>query len=361
MLHAVIMAGGAGTRFWPESRIARPKQLVNLTGGRSMIQATVDRLGAQIPADRVLIVTNERIVPAIRDQLPQLPAQSVIGEPCKRDTAPCVGLAAFWVTRDDPDATMVVMPADHVIQQADAFQDAIGYAASLVEEEPERLVTFGIKPTYPAESFGYIERGSALPMRPGQPPLTFQVTRFREKPDAVTAAEYLASGKFYWNAGIFVWKAKTILDQLARHEPDMHAHLATIAESLGSEAFDEVFRREFSAIEGRSIDYAVMEHAKEVVVVEAPFDWDDMGSWQAMARLRGTDAEGNTIDGKHVGLGTRGTIVRGPQDHLIVTLGLDDCIVVHTNNATLVARKDQEEAIRDVVKRIESEGWSEFL
>jgi mannose-1-phosphate guanylyltransferase len=363
MLHAVIMAGGSGTRFWPASRAALPKQLLDLADGQTMIQSTVARLGTTIPPERVLIVTNQRLVDPVRGQLPQLPAAAVMGEPCRRDTAPCVGLAAFWVTRHDPHATMVVMPADHVIRDADSFQKSIQYAAHLVEEKPGRLVTFGIPPTYPAESFGYIEQGEPLlatALRDDRPP-TFQVARFREKPDAATARQYLESGKFFWNAGIFVWKAQTILNQLQQHEPEMYAHLAAIAKAFGTDEFESVFATEFSAIEGRSIDYAVMEKAEEVVVVRAPFDWDDMGSWQAVGRLRGTDSDGNTLAARHLGIDTHHTIVRGPDDHLIVTLGLENCIVVHTPDATLVARKDCEEQIRDVVKRIEERGWTEFL
>lgn len=362
MLHAVIMAGGAGTRFWPESRGARPKQLLRLAGKRSMIQATVDRLSDVVPADRVLIVTGAALVEEIAAQLPQLPASAILGEPCKRDTAPCIGLAALVVSRDDPEATMAVLPADHVISPAAAFQQAIAQAAQLVERFPGRIVTLGITPTYPAESFGYIERGAPLAETDAGGAIpTFKVVRFREKPDARTAQKYLDSGSFYWNSGIFIWKAKTILDALAERQPKMLAHLQRIAEAHGEPDFDEVFQREFTAIEGISIDYAVMEHATDVVVLDAPFDWDDVGSWQALARLLGTDADGNTIDAKHIGLETRGTIVHSSDEHLIATVGLEDCIIVHTPDATLVANKHQEESIRELVKLIKDRGWEEYL
>ncbi|HEV3418015.1 MAG TPA: mannose-1-phosphate guanylyltransferase, partial [Pirellulales bacterium] len=292
MLHAVIMAGGSGTRFWPESRADRPKQLLALTGPRSMIQETIDRLGSLVPPERTLVVTAARLEKAMRRQLPNLPSGAIIGEPCKRDTAPCIGLAAFRVSRDDPDATLVVMPADHVISPADAFQQAIVQAARLVEQAPDRIVTFGIRPTYPAESFGYIERGAAL-----DEPGTFAVARFREKPPLSIAKEYLAAGNFYWNSGIFIWKARTILEALERHEPEMHGHLRTIAAAERTADFAAVFAREFAAIRGVSIDYAVMEKARNVAVIEAPFEWDDVGSWHAIARLRGVDAQGNTICG----------------------------------------------------------------
>lgn len=363
MLHAVIMAGGSGTRFWPESRDRRPKQLLNLVGERSMIQATVDRLAGLVPPERVLVATNIKLAAAIADQLPQLPAGAILGEPCKRDTAPCIGLAAIRVSRDDHEATMVVLPADHVIRPDGAFQQAIRFAAALVDDQAGRIVTFGIRPTYPAETFGYIERGERLyaQAQSGGQPAAYQVRQFREKPTSDAARRYLESGRFYWNSGIFVWKAATILRALAQHQPDMYAHLERIAAAYGSPDYETVLAREFAAIRGLSIDYAVLEHAADVVVIEAPYDWDDVGSWQALARLRGSDAQGNTIVGRHVGVDTQGTIVRGGRDHLIVTLGLKDCVVVHTPDATLVANKHDEESIRQVVKLIQENGWQEYL
>ena len=362
MLHAVIMAGGSGTRFWPESLRSRPKQLLSLIGPRTLIQQAADRVTGLVGADRQLIVTNARLVDAIASQLPELPRQSIIGEPCKRDTAPCIGLAALLVMRHDPAATMLVMPSDHVIKDKAAFQAAVQLAEALVERSPSRIVTFGIRPSYAAESFGYIERGEPVEASPGAAKApVYRMRQFREKPKADIAREYVASGNFYWNSGIFVWKAGTILDALERHQPEMFARLSTIAKSFGKPGYDEVFKREFEAIRGVSIDYAVMEKADDVVVVEAPFDWDDVGSWQAIARLAGADADGNTVAGKHLGLGTQGSIVRSSGDHLIVTLGIKDCIVVHTPRATLVANKHDEESIRQVVKLMEEQGLHEYL
>jgi mannose-1-phosphate guanylyltransferase len=367
MLHAIIMAGGAGTRFWPESRTRRPKQLLDFAGGRTMIQSTVDRLGNLVPPERVLIVTNRQLVEPIAAQLPQLPPQAILGEPCKRDTAPCIGLAALVVSRHDADATMAVMPSDHVIRSDQQFQAALRFAAKLVETRPERIVTFGIRPTYPAESFGYIQRGQPLAelrdsTSGSEAPKAYEVSRFREKPRVEAARQYLDSGDYYWNAGIFVWKAATILAALRQRQPAMMEHLERIAAALQTPSFDDVFSREFELIRGISVDYAVMEHAREVAVVEAPFEWDDVGSWQALARLRGTDDQGNTIAAsRHLGINTSGTIVRSSGDHLIATLGLKDCLVIHTPDATLVANKHDEEAIRQLVKLIEENGWQEYL
>jgi mannose-1-phosphate guanylyltransferase len=351
----MIMAGGAGTRFWPASRSSSPKQLLNLASDRTMIQATVDRVRGLIPLDRLLIITNQSLVGPMLNQLPDLPKSAILGEPCKRDTAPCIGLAAAIIRGRDPQASMLVMPADHVIQSSQQFQDAVRQAERLLDEDPQRIVTFGIRPTYPAESFGYIERGETLQ------PEVFQVRMFREKPNRATAEQYLQSGNFYWNSGIFLWRAQTIDDALQRLEPEMHSHLAAIADAFGQRQFAETFQKEFAALRGKSIDYAVMEHYQPVVVIEAPFTWDDVGSWQSLSRLRGTDSDGNTVQGRHLGLTTKGCIIRGEPEHLIVTIGMNDCIVVQTADATLVARKQDEESVRKVVDELKARGWDKYL
>jgi mannose-1-phosphate guanylyltransferase len=360
MLHAIVMAGGSGTRFWPASRAALPKQLLPLAGERTLLEDTVARLEGLVPPERVLVVTSARLLDAARRQLPQVPESGLVGEPCKRDTAPCIGLAALLVSRHDPDATMAVMPSDHVIAPAAKFQDAIRQAAALVEAAPGRLVTFGIRPTYPAESFGYIQQGAALAVAPGAAP-AHVVARFREKPPAQVAAEYLAAGDSLWNAGIFVWKAATILAALRERQPDCLAHLERIAAAWDGPDREAVFAREFAAIKGISIDYAVLEHAADVVVIEAPFTWDDLGGWSAVARQRGVDAEGNTIVGRHLGIDSVRTIVHAAGDHLVVTMGLEDMLVVHTPDATLVADRTREEAVRKVVAELEQRGWQEYL
>jgi mannose-1-phosphate guanylyltransferase len=360
MLHAIIMAGGSGTRFWPASRAALPKQLLALASPRTLLQETLSRLDGLVPPDRTLVVTAARLLDAARAQLPALPPASFAGEPCKRDTAPCIGLAALLVSRHDPDAVMAVMPSDHVIGPVDRFQAALRQAAAIVAAEPRRLVTFGIRPTYPAESFGYIQQGAALAVGPGDAP-AHAVARFKEKPPASVAAEYLAAGTYLWNSGIFVWRADTILAALAERQPECLERLRAIASAWDGPHREAVFAAEFAEIKGISIDYAVLEHAPDVAVIEAPFSWDDLGGWSAVARQRGVDERGNTVVGRHLGIETQRTIVHADGGHLVVTLGLQDMLVVHTPDATLVADRTHEEAVRKVVAELERRDWHEFL
>jgi mannose-1-phosphate guanylyltransferase len=366
MLHAIVMAGGSGTRFWPASRAALPKQLLPLAGATTLLEDTVARLDGLVPPERLMIVTSARLLPAVRQQLPAVPEAGLVGEPCKRDTAPCIGLAALLVSRHDPEAIMAVMPSDHCITPAPAFRAAIRQAEALVAAAPDRLVTFGIRPTYPAEGFGYIQEGDSIPSAtPGSGEHSnapvHRVARFKEKPPANVAREYVAAGNYLWNAGIFVWKAATIIEALRRQQPDCLAHLERIAAAWDGPDREGVFATEFAAIKGISIDYAVLEHATDVAVVEAPFTWDDLGGWSAVARQRGGDADGNTVLGKHLGIETMRTIVHSGEDHLVVTMGLEDMLVVHTPDATLVAARTHEEAVRRVVAELEKRGWNEFL
>jgi mannose-1-phosphate guanylyltransferase len=355
--------------------------LLRLVGDTTMLRQTCDRLGGLVPTERRLVLTNRRLVSEVREQLSELAPSAVIGEPYKRDTAPCIGLAALLVCRSDPHATMLVMPSDHVIRPAEQFRFAVEQAVELIEESPKRIVTFGVKPTYPAEVFGYIHRGESLERpvaktprrtepRPkasqagsfqALPAAAFVVQRFQEKPDSATAKEYLDSGEYYWNAGIFVWRASTVLAAVRERQPDMLIHLERIVAAWDTPERDTVFEKEFKAIQPISIDYAVMEHATDVVVIEAPFAWDDLGGWQSLARLTGCNDDGNTIAGKFLGLDTRGSIIRTDDEHLVVALGLTDMIVVHTPNATLIANKHNEEQIRRVVQMLEERGWNEYL
>jgi mannose-1-phosphate guanylyltransferase len=358
MLHAVIMAGGSGTRFWPQSRKQRPKQLLRLAGPRTMIQDTVDRVAGFIHAEQTWVVTNRQQAVETARQLGQVPPDQILIEPCGRNTAPCIGLAAIRLLDRDPNAVMLVMPADHVIGTKPQFEAGVRQAMALVESDPLALVLFGVPPSYPATGFGYIERGKAFANHAA----SFQVASFREKPDRETAEQFVATGMFYWNCGIFVWRADRILQALAEHEPAIHQKLEELKPAIRANNWDNALETLFPEMKSISIDYAVLEQTPGVSVVEAPFSWDDVGSWEALPRLLGEDGHRNTVDGAFCGLETKGCIIRSTvENHLVAAIGMEDCIIVHTPDATLVAKKDNPEAVKELVALIEKAGYGQYL
>ncbi len=358
MLHAVIMAGGSGTRFWPASRRDLPKQFLTLSGDRSLLQQATDRCLPLIKHDQLWIVTGARHAVETGRQLPALPSEHVLIEPCGRNTAPCIGLAAIRVRAADPDAVLLVTPADHVISPTSAFVAAVERAVATVNAAPEKLCLFGIVPNRPATGYGYIERGGPLT---GAPDGVFSVVRFREKPDLATAQQFLAAGNFLWNSGIFVWRADTIIRALQQYQPELHRKLEELSQHCGRDSWHSALERDFPSMPSISIDYAVLEHSRDVCVIEAPFGWDDVGSWAALLRLHQPDADGNIVVGKHCGIGTRNCTIYGNGEHLITTIGLDGCTVVHTPTATLVAKLDDEAQLKDLLKQLEQRGFDGVL
>ncbi len=362
MLHAVIMAGGSGTRFWPQSRRAFPKQFLRFGSDRTLLQETADRCRPFVPIERIWVATGRNHAEETARQLPELDTARVLIEPCGRNTAPCIGLAAIRLLAVDPQAVMLVMPADHWIQPPSDFQRAVERAVAVIDQSPQTLVLFGVPPTYPATGFGYIQRGAALaeashPENSG----AFRVTAFREKPDAATAATYIASGEYFWNCGIFVWRAATILKQIERHAPEIAARLERLESVLGTERWVPTLDAEFAQMPSTSIDYAVLEKASDVCVVSAPFEWDDVGSWLAWSRRMPRDADDNSVDGLFCGVKTSGCIVRSSREHLVTAFGVRDLIIVHTPTATLVADKHDEAALRQLLAELERRGLTEFL
>jgi mannose-1-phosphate guanylyltransferase len=359
MDHAMIMAGGGGTRFWPRSRNHRPKQFLTFAGDRTLLQGTADRLETLIPPERSWVLTGAAHAAVAREQLPHVPAAQVVGEPMGRDTAACIGLGAALIARTDPDATIVVTPADHVIEPTREFERALAAAFGFANDHPQALFTFGIPPTYPATGYGYIHRGGPIGTR-NQVPLS-AVRAFREKPNADLAEQFVASGEYFWNSGIFVWKAATILGELKRQRPKLHAACERIADAWGTPTQDATFRTEYDAVEKISIDFAVMEHAAEVMVVQAPFHWDDVGSWLALERRNPQDVNGNTIQGTHVGLNTTHCVIVGDAGHVVTTIGVSNLLIVHDGDATLVADRREEATVKQLVDELKRRGLEKYL
>ena len=349
MLHAIIMAGGSGTRFWPKSRRDRPKQLLRLTGEETMLQQTVMRIEPLVPRDRILIVTGADQAEATRAQLPDLPPRNVIAEPCPRDTAPCVGLAAGVVSEKDPVGTMIVMPADHVIEPAEAFLATVRAAVSVIDDDPSTLITFGIKPTHPETGYGYIERGPLLEKRDGIP--VHRVVQFREKPDRETAERFVAAGNFAWNSGIFVWRAQTILNELHAHRPMLAAGLEPILRAIGTpgeaETLGAAIPRARAAC--RSIRPSWKRHrtcgCSKFLTGGTTSATGAL--WPAYCNVMppATRSRGNVV-----ARDSTGSILISDDGGLVAVLGVEDLVVVHSGNATLVARKDQLDKLKGLVE-----------
>jgi mannose-1-phosphate guanylyltransferase len=359
MLHALIMAGGGGTRFWPRSRQQRPKQFLTLIGDRTLLQQAQDRIEAPIPPEHTWVITAAAHAEEVRNQLPVLPPDRVIGEPCGRDTAACIGLGAALMVQNDAQATMLVMPADHVIEPVQEFRRVVHVAEKVIEDHPSALLTFGISPSYPATGYGYIHRGPALTRRQGLS--VYKVAGFREKPAAELAEQFLASGEYFWNSGIFVWKAAAILQQLRERQPTLHAAVQRIAAAWPTPRRADVLRREYEGLERVSIDYAVMEHAPEVLVVQAPYRWDDVGSWLALERMFPQDADSNTIQATHCGLHTHECVIVAEPGTLVATIGVDNLLIVQDGNAILVADRREEGAVKQLVEKLKQQKLEEYL
>jgi mannose-1-phosphate guanylyltransferase len=360
MLHAMIMAGGGGTRFWPRSRQRRPKQFLTIGGDRSLIQQALDRVDAcAVPPERTRVITADSYRDETASQLPALLPDRIVGEPVGRDTAPCIGLAAALVSREDPDGTLLVTPADHVIEPVQQFRAAVHVAAQVADDNPSALVTFGIPPTFPSTGYGYIHRGELAARRQGID--VYRVRGFREKPAADVAERFVASGEYYWNSGIFVWKAAAVLAELREQRPALHDAVRRIADARDTPHWADVLREEYHRAEKVSIDFAVMEHAKQVLAVQAPYRWDDVGSWLAVERMNPQDADGNTVLATHCGLNTRNCVVVGDPGRLLATIGVRDLLIVQDGDATLVADRREEGTVKQLVDLLKARGLEKYL
>ena len=358
-LFALIMAGGGGTRLWPESRSALPKQFISLFGEQSLIQITFDRIVPLIPPERVLVVTGRRYVDEIQRQLPQLPLNNIIAEPDGRNTAPAIGLGAVHLRRRDPDAVMAVLTADHIMRKEQAFRAALEAAARAAAAG--RLLTLGITPAGPEIGYGYIERGEALEAGGDERYATYHVNSFREKPDRATAEKFVNSGRFFWNSGMFIWRVRDILSEMERQLPDLYAALTEIETGLGTTDEVATTGRAWSTITPISIDYGVMEGAEKVAVLPVDPGWNDVGSWSAVyEESQGSRASENVVQGgEHLALDTSGCLIRAKK--LVATIGLQDLVIIDTEDALFISPRSEAQQVKTLVGLLKERGRQEYL
>lgn len=368
--YVIIMAGGRGERFWPVSREQTPKQLLKLLGDRSFLQQAVDRVLPLVPLKNIFVITNAAQAPAVRKQLPKLPKDNVLAEPVGRDTCAAVTLGAAIVGARSTTAVMAVLPADHVIPGEKKFQQVLADAFDLASRG-QVIVTIGIKPTEPATGYGYIKLGHQLPPPAGAKRYKtafFKAEQFKEKPALETAVEYVNSGHYRWNAGMFVWSFVTITNGLEMHQPEMSTacHRWFEAASKSSAALTKVLAKDYPDLKKISIDFALMEKAHNVVCADGDFEWDDLGAWPALARHLKPDAEGNTAVADFIHVDAARNIVYDARSKArrtpIAVVGVHDAIIVQTDDATLVAQKNQAQKIKELVKKLtESKAYAKLV
>jgi mannose-1-phosphate guanylyltransferase len=357
---AVIMAGGGGTRLWPISRKDRPKQLLPLLGGETLFQSTVSRLSDLFPIDRILVVTVAGQADEMQRQVPAIPLENYLLEPAPRGTASAIGLAATVLQLRDPEAVMAVLPSDHFIRNRDLFHYLLREALEVARKG--YLVTLGITPAFPSSAYGYIQQGERLAEGFKYP--VYRVRKFIEKPDEVTAQELLRSGDYSWNSGMFVWRAGAILEEIQRQMPALHSALEKISSVWGSKTRDQVLSSSWSALKPETIDYGIMERAQQVVVLPAGgLGWNDVGSWETLFDVLFPDMDGNIATiAQHLAVETHNTLVYGhDSDRLIVTIGIDDTVIVDADDVLLVCKSDQAQKVREVVEHLRKHRQDKYL
>jgi len=354
----VIMAGGVGERFWPWSRRNRPKQLLDLTGRGSMIGLTVDRLAGLSAPDEILIVTNVEQQQAILEEVSgRVRPENVIGEPVGQNTAPCIGLGALLLREKHGNQPMLVLPADHLIEPREEFQALVRAASAFVSEHPS-LLTFGIKPTRPETGYGYIRAGETL-LDDGDAKI-FRAKEFLEKPDADTARVFLESGRHYWNSGMFMWTTDVILHEISTHIPGLSRVLEAIGSEMGTRPLPEVLKEQYPQSPSISIDYGVMEKASDVVVMNAEFEWNDVGSWEFIRDIQNADDQGNVSVGEYLTIdATRNTIVS--PDRLVAVLGVDDVVVVDGGDTILVCKRERVQEVKKIVQALHARNRNDLV
>jgi mannose-1-phosphate guanylyltransferase len=356
MFYALIMAGGSGTRLWPLSRSSRPKQALELVGDRSMFQHAVDRLKPLFPAERILVVTRAEYAAVLGEQTPELPPSNFIIEPEGRGTAAAIGLGAVHLLQRDPQAVMAVLTADHFITDTHSFRQALSAAEQLALDG--HLVTMGIHPTYPSTGFGYIHQGQ--PVRKAAELQAYQVERFVEKPQETSAVQMVASAEYSWNSGMFIWRATRILEEFERQMGDFYSQLMNVTSVIGTNDYKRVLEYTWPRVAKQTIDYGIMEGARDVVVLPVEIGWSDVGSWANIAELLPKDAQGNACNGPHIEIDTQHSLLFG-KERLIATIGLNGMVIVDTPDALLVCPIEREQEVRDMVKKLETQQLRRWL
>ncbi|MGL5434334.1 MAG: mannose-1-phosphate guanylyltransferase [Lachnospiraceae bacterium] len=352
---ALIMAGGRGERFWPKSRKDLPKQFLSLTGdGKTMIQLTVERISPMVKLEDIYIATNKDYKALALAQLPGIPEENILCEPVGRNTAPCIGLGAMHISRRYEDALMFVFPSDHLIKFNNMFLRTLQDACDVAEKN-SNLVTIGITPDYPETGYGYIKFDPRA--TEGR---AYKVDRFVEKPSLDVAKEYLASDEYLWNSGMFIWKVSSILMNIKKLMPDMYSGLELIQNAIGTEEEEVVLQREFPNLSSQSIDYGIMEKAKDIYILPGTFGWDDVGSWLAIERIQKTNEFGNAVTGNIITVNTNNCIIQG-ESKLIATVGLEDTIIVDTSDAILICAKDEAGDIKKILENLKICNREEYI
>lgn len=360
-VYAVIMAGGVGSRFWPRSREKSPKQLLEIVDKETMIRSTVKRISDLIEPKNILIVTNKLQKPMVMKQLPHIPSANVIIEPQVRNTAPCIGLAALFVHQNDPEGVMVILPSDHIMQDEEEFRRVLRLAI-WVAYESGKLITVGIQPTRPETGYGYIQfvDEDAHQANPYFSRGVYKVKTFAEKPNEATAGQFIQSGDFLWNSGMFIWRADAILREIRHLLPELDEELSKINAVIGTDKYDQVLETSYRMIRSISIDYGVMEKARDVYVIKGNFGWSDVGSWDEVYRISGKDEAGNSVTGKTHLQDTKNTLVYAG-DKFVATIGVHDLIIIATGDAVLVCRQGKSQEVKEIVDYLRRKQMNDLL
>lgn len=351
------MAGGSGTRFWPRSKTVKPKQYLNIFGEDSLLQSTIKRFSTFTETDNIYIVSGKTQAEVLEHQTAMLPKQNLIYEPVGKNTLPCIGLAAMFAEKENADGIMVVSPSDHLIENDELFRDTV-LAAVKIADEHDGIVTIGITPTYPATGYGYVKTAENIT---GSEKINqFKVERFVEKPNEKTASEYIKQGGFYWNSGLFVFKISVFLDAVKQFAPALYADLRKIQAELGKPSFEQTLDTIYRAVEGISVDYGIMEHAKNIYLVEGNFVWNDLGSWESVYLTGKKDENGNAGSGETILVDTNNSYVHSEKG-LIAVVGLDDVVVVQDGDTILVCKRDRAEDVKKIVDQLKAENKNHYL